>query len=391
MKGADRAFAVRLRYAVTGAVVLICLGVVVGTGTIARGTASVDGDDAPPLSVAAGRVALQTGYEVPRTFVGRVEARQQSEVGFEVGGLVLSVYPDEGDNIIAGAEVAALDTTRLEARRAEVDAALGVAEASRRLAELTLGRTRESHRRGAASFQDLDIAEQSFLAALAEERRVRASSEAIGVDITKSVIRAPFDAIVSRRLVDAGRVVGAGEPVAVLLERGAPQVRLGLGGVLADGLAVGERVSVTVSERSIKGTVLRVLPVRDGASRNVTVIVGLDAFLGEVRQGDLAHYARETTVAADGFWVPMRAITESERGLWSLYRIVERSGPGAASGSVLARVEVELLHAETERAFVRGPLRDGDSIVVDGLHRVAPGMRVSIAGHTEGIKTGADR
>ncbi|MEO1613271.1 MAG: hypothetical protein AAFU55_13105, partial [Pseudomonadota bacterium] len=45
-------------------------------------------------------------------------------------------------------------------------------------------------------------------------------------------------------------------------------------------------------------------------------------------------------------------------------------------GDVAAIEAVEVIHAESERVFVRGTFRDGDFVVVDGAHRIAPGQAV---------------
>jgi RND family efflux transporter MFP subunit len=367
-----------LRYSVTGAAAAICLGAVVGLGTLARTDVQSVQEDAPPLSVAFERVVLTDGYVVPKTFVGRIEARQQSAMGFEIGGLVASVHVDEGDIVVAGTVIAGLDTARMESRRQELIAARDIAEADRSLAEVTLGRTRESFRLGAASIQDLDVAEQTFAAAAASERRADAAVAAIEVDLSKAVIAAPFDAIIAHRFVDTGGVVAAGEPIVVLLERRGPQVRLGIGGTDVMGITLDEPIGISVGDRSFAGRVLRILPTRNSVSRDVTVIVGLDATLEDVRQGDLARYTMNTPVDVHGFWVPIRALAESDRGLWSMYQIVQDLDEGGTTtGFMLARVEVELLYAEAERAFVRGPFDDDDRFVSDGLHRVTPGMRIT--------------
>lgn len=351
---------------------------VVGLGALARTDVQTVQEDAPPLTVSFERVVLTDGYIVPKTFVGRIEARQQSAMGFEIGGLVASMHFDEGDVVVAGTVIASLDTARMESRRKELIAARGIAEANRSLAEVTLSRTRESFRLGAASIQDLDVAEQSFAAAAASERRAEAAVDAIEVDLSKAAIAAPFDAIVAQRFVDIGGVVAAGEPIVVLLERSEPQVRLGIGGPDVAGIAPGEPIDISVGERSFAGRVLRILPTRNSVSRDVAVIVGLDATLEDVRQGDLARYTMNTPIDVHGFWVPVRALAESDRGLWSIYRVVSAvDDDDATTAFLLARVEVELLYAEAERAFVRGPLDDGDRFVSDGLHRVTPGMRVT--------------
>ena len=36
-----------------------------------------------------------------------------------------------------------------------------------------------------------------------------------------------------------------------------------------------------------------------------------------------------------------------------------------------------MVHSEGGRGFVRGPVQEGDRVIVDGLQRIAPGMPVT--------------
>ena len=45
----------------------------------------------------------------------------------------------------------------------------------------------------------------------------------------------------------------------------------------------------------------------------------------------------------------------------------------------LARRELELLHQEADRAFVRGTLKAGELVVGEGLQRLVPGLDVRLA------------
>ena len=47
--------------------------------------------------------------------------------------------------------------------------------------------------------------------------------------------------------------------------------------------------------------------------------------------------------------------------------------------SVLERRVVEVLHAEADRAYVRGTLQDGDWVVRTGVQRLVPGQQVAAA------------
>jgi hypothetical protein len=129
-----------------------------------------------------------------------------------------------------------------------------------------------------------------------------------------------------------------------------------------------------VGEREIRGHVSALLPTRDRRGRAVDVIVELDAELDGLRRGDLARLALTRPVESRGFWVPMQSLTEGTRGLWSLYTFGE---PGAdGTGPRLLQTQVEVLHVEDDRAYVRGALHENQRFVARGLQRVAPGMAV---------------
>jgi hypothetical protein len=70
----------------------------------------------------------------------------------------------------------------------------------------------------------------------------------------------------------------------------------------------------------------------------------------------------------------MQSLTEGTRGLWSLYTFGEPDAGGAALR--LLQTQVELLHVEADRAYVRGALHENQRFVARGLQRVAPGMAV---------------
>jgi RND family efflux transporter MFP subunit len=327
-----------------------------------------------PLVVATEAVQWQDGYEVTRYFVGRIEARQESDLGFELGGMVREVPVDEGDLVQAGAVVAVLDTDRLRARRRELVAARDEARARFELAELTLERLTEALELNATSRQKHDDADKARAAAVAALDRAEAAIASIDVDIAKSTLRSPFDAVVSDRYLDSGRVVDAGVPVLRLLERDRPRARIGVAGRSMAAVQQGRAVDVLVGERAIQGHVSAVLPTRDRRGRAVDVIVELDAELDGLRRGDLARLALTRPVESRGFWVPMQSLTEGTRGLWSLYTLEESEADGPTTRLLLTQVEV--LHVESDRAYVRGAVHQDQRFVARGLQRVAPGMAV---------------
>jgi multidrug efflux pump subunit AcrA (membrane-fusion protein) len=91
-----------------------------------------------------------------------------------------------------------------------------------------------------------------------------------------------------------------------------------------------------------------------------------------VQPGEIIRLSVRTVEPVRGVWVPVSALTERERGLWSVY--VARS----EGSDWLAQPDtVEVIHAAGEEVYVRGGLRDGDRVILDGLHRLTPGQRVA--------------
>lgn len=333
---------------------------------------------ATPLPVRAAPVTLETGYTVRREFVGRVEARRTSQVGFELGGLVNSVRVDEGDTVTAGQVLAVLDTRRLQARKAELEAARDQAAADVELSRLTRDRVQEASDLNAVSPQVRDEAELAVRAKAAGLERARSALASLDVELEKSRLTAPYDSLVAARMVDEGQVIGAGTPVLHLLESSRPEVRIGLAGAAVQAVEEGARQELRVDGRLVGATVRALLPLRQSSTRSVDVIFQLDAELTEFRSGDLAHLELPWEVEEPGFWLPLTALTESARGLWAAYVVRGAEGDTAA----LERREFELLHQEADRVYLRGRMEAGDRIVLDGLHRLVPGQVVRIVDST---------
>lgn len=335
------------------------------------------------VPVAALKLQPQTGYEVRRSFVGRVETARTSAVGFEFGGLLLALSSEEGEQVASGQVIAKLDTQRLEAQRTELKAAHAEARARLALAKVTLKRLEGIVDRGGASHQDLDESREQHRTAQAAVTLARARIDTLDVDLAKTELRAPYDAIVTRRLVDEGHVASAGEPVYELQEQSAPEVRIGVAGLLVDAIHVGQQRDVQVQGERMAAKVKAVLPVRGAATRTVDVILTLINPLSPLRAGDLVTLQLTDRVSEAGYWLPVDALAESVRGLWSAY-VLQPVAMSAATQALGATHEVvpylaEVLHAEADQVYVRAAFSGTGAVVGSGLQRVVPGQLVRLS------------
>lgn len=338
------------------------------------------------MAVSAIGISTQPAYEVQRSFVGRVEAARESAVGFELDGALSEVLVDEGQKVAHGQVLARLDTARLERRREELVAAVEQARARRTLADLTMRRLQKTAvaDAGAVSGQALDDARLEHQRAEAVVAVAEAEIASVDVEIAKSELRAPYQSIVVRRVVDEGRVLAAGHPVVELMEQDRIELRVGVARRLLRGVEVGQTKEIDVAGERISATVKAILPVRGDSTRTIDVILAVDEAPGGLRPGDLVTITVSDLVQQRGYWLPMDALAEGARGLWAAYTLEPK--PPTATGdrfSVVPRV-VEVLHQDSDRVFVRGALPQDTLVIADGLHRVVPGQVVQVSTANEG-------
>lgn len=176
---------------------------------------------------------------------GRSEARR-IDVASRFGGRLVEVSVREGDRVEAGQIVARLDSTEIEARLREAQAALHQAEqalAEARALELQreselafalheLERAQSLGERGFTPSQVVDLrrtqkatAEAALAAARAGVQRAeaaiaaaRASVERIRADLAEFTLRAPLAGRVQYRLAEPGEVLAPGARVISLLD-----------------------------------------------------------------------------------------------------------------------------------------------------------------------------
>jgi multidrug efflux pump subunit AcrA (membrane-fusion protein) len=168
-------------------------------------------------------------------------------------------------------------------------------------------------------------------------------------------------------------VVGTGQSVIRLVENAAPEARIGMPVETANQLQVGDTQQMRLDTETFPATVTAVLPEVDPETRTQVVVFQLDpAAVPRINPGQTVRVDLTETVLAEGFWLPISALTQDIRGLWSAYVLLS-TDEGAYE---VQSQSVEILHQESDRALVRGTLQPGDRIVADGVHRLVPGQHV---------------
>ena len=351
---------------------LSAAGLLAAVTVLIHGRADANGtvDATPPPAVQAYRVERQDSVQRREVFVGEIEAARANRLAFERAGTIVTVLVDENDPVSRGQTIARLDTAALEANRAALVAERAALNAEVEIARLTRDRRQELNALGHTSAQTFDEARLEYDRAMARRQQVEASIRMVDVDLAKSVLLAPFDGRVTARHLDEGAVVSPGNPVIDLIEDSRPQVRAGLPEAVAASLRVGDVVEVETAAGSAPAVVAAVRADIDQRTRTRIVLLDLDS--DTVSFGATADVIIQRPVAVAGFWVPVTALRQGRRGLWTVSTILA-DGVGYRAGTE----SVEILFLDGERAYVRGSLANGDEIVPDGTHRLVPGSAVT--------------
>ncbi len=357
-------------------------------------SARAEGRDRPepakPLPVHAVEVRQQPGYPLEHAYAARVEPARRSELAFETGGTVIEVRVDEGERVVAGDVLARLDTQLLEAHRDQLAAARTGLDADADLARLTLSRQQSLDQRGFGVGEALDEARLSVVrirAGIAEADAALALAEA---ELDLAVLRAPFDAVVSHRALDEGTAVSASTTVLELLEDAPPHFRVGLPPARAarlDRQATYRFFPVAGHSASMGAIPARLLSVRDDIDIRTRTVSARFEPLGVATNdkrsrpptllGELLELRLEAFVERPVYEVPMAALVEAERGLWSVLALaVER--PEALSHARPRRIPVRIVRLADDHAYVEAELGERAWLVADGRHRVVPGERVRV-------------
>lgn len=335
---------------------------------------------ARPLSVSVQALAPRGAYTVEQRFAGRVEVAQNSALGFETGGKLEQVLVDEGSQVLADQILARLDTRLLQAEAKRLQAQRHEVRARLHLARTSLERLIALERKGYASTQNRDELQaevDALQASIAVIDSTLASNQLLQ---DKSLLRAPFAARIGRRLADEGEVLATGQPVLQLLAESNTEFNIGIPPERAAVLRPDREYSVQIGNRQVPARLLSIGADLNPGSRTLPVRLAPVEPIPLVN-GALAQLWLPQTYPADGFEVPLSALTDGVRGLWNVYVVRDSD-----AGSRVEVRDVRVLHSTTHSAYITGAVQPGEQIITRGLHRIVPGQRVSPQPETAGAQ-----
>ena len=254
---------------------------------------------------------------------GQMEAYVESPIYARTNGYLKKWYHDIGSRVHQGDLLADIDTPEVDQQLYQSRADLATAQANANLSKITAARYQELIKTDGVSKQEVDNAVGDLEAKVANVKSSEANVHRLEELESFKHIYAPFNGVITRRNVDTGTLINAGnggssqqlfflsqtDPIRVYVgvpEAYAPSIHAGLGAFLELTQYPGQK---------FQGKVVRTAEAIDATTRTLLTEVDVPNHNGALLPGGYAQSHLEVNVSGARLAVPVNALLFRSEGL----------------------------------------------------------------------------
>lgn len=336
----------------------------------------------PPPEVAVVTLAPQR-VQLTRELPGRTAAFVVAEVRPQVTGLVQRRLFEEGDTVRAGQVLYQLDDAMYRAELNSARAALARAQAAAELARLNAERSSALAETDAVSRQENESSIAAYRQTQAEVRAAEAAVARAEVTLGYARVTSPIDGRIGKSTVTQGALVTANQPTPLTVVHQLDPIYVDVTQSSREWLELRRELAAGTLERAEAPVTILLedgstyahagkLQFSDVAVAPSTGAIALRAVVPNPENlllpGMYVRAVVGTAVRENALLVPQPGVTRTPQGT-ALAMIVN------AEGKVEAR-PVQVSRTIGDQWLVQGGLAAGDKVIVQGLQKIRPGIRV---------------
>lgn len=320
----------------------------------------------PPPSVVT-TVEITQGVVNPlQTYVGTLYYDKKSKLASEFSGIVSTLTFQEGQQIGKGETLIKLDSKVLQANISAKTSALKALEADLTRQERDLQRSKALFDRNSISQSNYDQVFYGTQQLRASVNAVRNELKAMTIQFEKTHIKAPFDAMISKRNVEVGEWVGQGDTIATLIAMDTIEAHLNIPARLIDILKNHKSFHANIGKREIEVTLKSVIPVADKATRTFLAKLNIPKNSGLI-EGMRIDVQVPTLKEQTSFMIPRDAV-------------IKRFGQTVVFANIdglAVMIPVDVIGYKRNLAAIAGEgLAEKMHVVTKGNERIFPNMPI---------------
>jgi membrane fusion protein (multidrug efflux system) len=313
---------------------------------------------------------------------GRLEATRVAEVRARVAGIIQKRVFTEGSDVRAGQLLYQIDPAPFQAAANSAEAVVARAEANLGLANTKLNRYRVLVESNAISKQEFDDLQSAQKLASADVVSARAALDVAKLNLSYAAVSAPISGRIGRALVTEGALVGQGDATQLALIQQLDPMYV----TLSQSSVELRRLQQTLSQSNngkVKAKLQLLLEdgkVYDHPGHLLFSDVTVDPSSGSVTIR--AEFPNPKNILLPGTYVRVRLEQGVRSGTITVpQQAVMRTPDGSLVMTVNAEGKVTPRPVKTDGAYgtnwiISQGLKEGDTIIVEGLQKAKPGATV---------------
>jgi RND family efflux transporter MFP subunit len=305
---------------------------------------------------------------------GSIQPERRADLRAEVSAVVLQVLKENGEPVKRGDVLVRLDETAIRDSLLSASEAVRAASQALDQSNRALERLKTLRASGMTSAQALDDAEVRRNNAQSELSAARSREALARQQIARTVVRAPFDGIVSDRKVSNGDTAAIGKELLKVID---PTSMRFEGKVSADKIStvkVGQPVAFSINGyggQQFSGTVKRIDPAANDVTRQVEVLVSFAGGSAQPRVAGLYAEGRIDAETTAALMLPESALVKSG----------DKTYAWRVNGKTIAKADLAMgaRDQRTGNYEIKGGLKAGDAVLRNPNSGLKNGQAVELA------------
>ncbi|MBI5361191.1 MAG: efflux RND transporter periplasmic adaptor subunit [Planctomycetes bacterium] len=342
------------------------------------------------FTVASGRVE----ETVSATSAGTVRPLRDSLLSSELASKIVNVFFDEGDLVMAGAELIKLDVSELQAQLSIIKAEITTADSQIvqatdrfELTESELAKGKKLLEDKIVSDQEFerlktnnDLAQEDINIARANLARLNATGDELELRITKTIIKAPFTGVITKKYIELGESVAPGTPLMDIVDDSILKIEAPVDEIDVHKVQTGKPARLTIDAykgQTFSGQVSFVSPIVEATrEQNRTAKIKVDITKDHVFKIGMSVYVEViTNTVESAVYIPSNILRENfEDNSKFVF---------AAENDRIKKVPVKIGVHNWERTQILEGLKPGDKVISeilgDSQKELKDGDRIRLA------------